>query len=114
MRGLALRDIRPAQWLRVTSKEASVALLNGIAVAATTSAAVYWWSRSPGLTMIIGVSMVTSMCIAGLFGAVIPIILKSLNQDPAQSSSIILTTVTDIVGFFSFLGLATSFSYLLE
>jgi len=54
------------------------------------------------------------MCIAGLFGAVIPIVLKSLNQDPAQSSSIILTTVTDVVGFFSFLGLATAFSHYLE
>ncbi|MDH4185581.1 MAG: magnesium transporter [Nitrospira sp.] len=114
MRGLALRDIRPAQWLRVTSKEVGVALLNGIAIAATTSAAVFWWSRSPGLTMVIGISMVISMCIAGLFGAIIPIVLKSLNQDPAQSSSIILTTVTDIVGFFSFLGLATTFSRFLE
>ena len=114
MRGLALRDIRPAQWLRVTAKESGVALLNGIAVAATTSLAVYWWSRSSGLTMVIGFSMVASMGIAGLSGAVIPIVLKSLNQDPAQSSSIILTTVTDIVGFFSFLGLATAFSHLLE
>lgn len=113
MRGLALRDIRPAQWFRVTTKEFGVALLNGLAVAATTCAAVYWWSRSPGLTMVIGISMVTSMCIAGLSGAVIPIILRSLNQDPAQSSSIILTTVTDVVGFFSFLGLATVFAHLL-
>jgi magnesium transporter len=63
--------------------------------------------------MVIGISMVSSMCIAGLSGAVIPIVLKSLNQDPAQSSSIILTTVTDVVGFFSFLGLATVFSRLL-
>jgi len=113
MRGLALRDIGPSQWLRVTVKEAGVAMLNGIAIAATTSAAVYLWSRSSGLTMVIGVSMVSSMCIAGLSGAVIPIVLKSLNQDPAQSSSIILTTVTDVVGFFSFLGLATVFSRLL-
>lgn len=113
MRGLALRDIRPTQWLRVITKEFGVALLNGIAVAATTCAAVYWWSHSPGLTMVIGISMVTSMCIAGLAGAVIPIILKSLNQDPAQSSSIILTTVTDVFGFLSFLGLATIFAHLL-
>jgi len=113
MRGLALRDIRPAQWLRVTGKELGVALFNGIAIAATTCTAVYWWSRSPGLTMVIGLSMVMSMCMAGLAGAIIPIILKSLNQDPAQSSSIILTTVTDIVGFFSFLGLATVFAHLL-
>ncbi len=113
MRGLALRDIRPAQWFRVTGKELGVALFNGIAIAATTCVAVYWWSRSPGLTMVIGLSMVLSMCMAGLAGAIIPIILKSLNQDPAQSSSIILTTVTDIVGFFSFLGLATVFAHLL-
>jgi magnesium transporter len=113
MRGLALRDIRPAQWFRVVTKESGVALFNGLAVAATTCTAVYWWSSSAGLTMVIGISMVTSMCIAGLAGAVIPIILKSLNQDPAQSSSIILTTVTDVVGFFSFLGLATIFAHLL-
>lgn len=113
MRGLALRDIRPAQWIRVTSKEVGVALFNGAAIAATTCTAVYWWSRSPGLTMVIGLSMVASMCIAGLAGAVIPIVLQAMDQDPAQSSSIILTTVTDIVGFFSFLGLATVFSRLL-
>ncbi len=113
MRGLALRDIRPAQWFRVVSKELGVALLNGLAVATTTCAAVYWWSGSAGLTMVIGISMVTSMCVAGFSGAVIPIILRSLNQDPAQSSSIILTTVTDVVGFFSFLGLATVFAHLL-
>ena len=113
MRGLALRDIRPAQWVRVSGKELGVALFNGVAVAATTSAAVYWWSRSFGLTFVIAVSMVSSMCIAGFAGAIIPIMLQSLKQDPAQSSSIILTTVTDVVGFFSFLGLATVFSHLL-
>lgn len=110
MRGLALRDIRPRQWLIVGRKEVGVAFLNGMAVAATTCVGVYVWSRSLGLTMVIGVSMILSMSIAGLSGAVIPIILQSLDQDPAQSSSIILTTVTDVFGFFSFLGLATIFS----
>ncbi len=110
MRGLALRDIRPRQWLIVGRKEVVVAFFNGIAVAATTCVGVYIWSRSMGLTMVIGISMILSMTIAGLSGAVIPIILKSLDQDPAQSSSIILTTVTDVCGFFSFLGLATIFS----
>ena len=114
MRGLALRDIRPSQWLRVTLKESSVALANGVAVAATTCTAVYLWSGSMGLTMVIGVSMVVSMVMAGFSGAIIPIILRSLKQDPAQSSSIILTTVTDVAGFFSFLGLATIFSSFLE
>ena len=114
MRGLALRDIRPSQWLRVTLKESYVALANGVAVAATTCTAVYIWSGSWGLTAVIGVSMVISMLMAGFSGAIIPIILRSLKQDPAQSSSIILTTVTDVAGFFSFLGLATLFSKFLE
>ena len=107
MRGLALREIRPRHWLRVTFKEANVAVVNGIAVALTTSLGVYVWSRSLGLAMVIGISMVVSMVAAGLSGALIPMILLALGQDPAQSSSIILTTVTDVVGFFSFLGLAT-------
>jgi magnesium transporter len=78
-----------------------------VAVAATTSAGVYVWSRSPGLALVIGLSMVISMVAAGLAGATIPMVLSALGQDPAQSSSIVLTTVTDIVGFMSFLGIAT-------
>ncbi|MGH7794068.1 MAG: magnesium transporter [Candidatus Binatia bacterium] len=107
MRGLALREIRPRHWLRVTFKEVNVAFFNGIAVALTTSLGVYIWSRSIGLALVIGISMIISMVVAGLSGAVIPMILLAFGQDPAQSSSIILTTVTDVVGFFSFLGLAT-------
>jgi magnesium transporter len=113
MRGLALREIRLRNWLRVTVKEVLVGTLNGVAVAVTTSGAVYVWSRSEGLALVIGVSMVLSMTIAGLAGAIIPLILTRLRQDPAQSSSIILTTVTDVVGFFSFLGIATLLSGML-
>jgi magnesium transporter len=107
MRGLALREIRTRQWLHVLSKEVRVGALNGIAVAATTSFFVFLWSRSIGLALVIGLSMVLSMAIAGLSGGAIPLLLTSIGQDPAQSSSIILTTVTDVVGFFSFLGIAT-------
>ena len=107
MRGLALREIRPRHWLRIMFKEVNVAFFNGIAVALTTSLGVYVWSRSIGLALVIGISMVVSMVAAGMSGALIPMILLSLGKDPAQSSSIILTTVTDVVGFFSFLGLAT-------
>jgi magnesium transporter len=85
----------------------AVGFFNGLAVSLTTAIIVFFWADSYGLAMVIGVSMVFSMVIAGFSGAVIPIILKSIGQDPAQSSSIILTTVTDIVGFMSFLGLAT-------
>jgi magnesium transporter len=107
IRGLALREFRIGQWLKVAKKELAVGVINGIAVALTTSLIVYIWASSFGLALIIGISMVFSMAIAGFSGAVIPILLKSVGQDPAQSSSIVLTTVTDIVGFFSFLGLAT-------
>ncbi len=107
MRGLALREVRTRQWLRVVTKEVLAGAGNGLAVAATTSAAVYAWSRSPGLALVIGASMVISMTLAGLSGAAIPMLLTALKQDPAQSSSIILTTVTDVAGFLSFLGIAT-------
>jgi magnesium transporter len=107
MRGLALREIRGRHWLRVTRKEILVGFVNGCAIAVITSAVVFFWASSFGLALVIAVAMIISMVIAGLSGAVIPIILKALGQDPAQSSSIILTTVTDVVGFLSFLGLAT-------
>jgi magnesium transporter len=110
MRGLSLREVRARQWLAVVSKEALAGAGNGIAIAVTTAAAVYLWSRSPGLALVILLSMMISMTMAGFAGAAIPMLLTALRQDPAQSSSIILTTVTDIVGFFSFLGIATLLS----
>ena len=113
MRGLALREIRIRHWLRMLVKEGNVGFFNGIAVAATTALFVYIWSRSVGLASVIGLSMVISMTIAGLSGAAVPLVLTSVGQDPAQSSSIILTTVTDVVGFFSFLGIATLLSTML-
>jgi magnesium transporter len=113
MRGLSLRQVRAQQWLRVVLKEVAVGAVNGVAVAATTSLAVYVWSRSLGLALVIGVSMVISMVMAGIAGAAIPMVLTALRQDPAQSSSIILTTATDVVGFFSFLGIATLLSSML-
>jgi magnesium transporter len=113
MRGLALREIRARHGLRVALKEVLAAALNGLAVGVTTALAVYVWSGSAGLMLIIGISMVISMILAGLSGALIPIVLTALRQDPAQSSSIILTTVTDVAGFFSFLGIATALSFMI-
>jgi magnesium transporter len=107
MRGLSLREIRLRHWRQLWTKETTVGFVNGVGVALTTSVAVYLWSRSAGLSAVIGLSMVLSMTCAGLAGAVVPMALVAARQDPAQASSIILTTVTDIVGFFSFLGIAT-------
>jgi len=113
MRGLALREIRVQQWPRAVFKEMSAGFWNGIAVAATTAMGVWVWSGSAGLAGVIGVSMILSMVIAGVFGAAIPLVLTAIGQDPAQSSTIVLTTITDVTGFFSFLGIATLFSSLL-
>lgn len=112
-RGLALREIRVGHWWRVCRKEILAALVNGASVAAVTALCTLWWSNSPGLALVIGVSMVCSMVIAAASGASVPIILTALKRDPATASSIILTTVTDVCGFFSFLGLATLLSSLL-
>jgi magnesium transporter len=113
LRGITLREVRLSHWGRLALKELRVGLINGTAVGLTTAAGAYVWSRSPGLALVIGVAMVISMAIAGLAGCSVPLILKALGQDPAQSSSIVLTTITDIAGFLSFLGLATIFSGLL-
>ncbi|MFP3942836.1 MAG: magnesium transporter [Alphaproteobacteria bacterium] len=107
MRGLALREITVRQWSRVMRKEVSAGLLNGIAVASTCGIGVYIWSGSPGLVAVICASMILAMVTAGFAGALIPIVLTRLGQDPATASSIVLTTVTDVAGFFSFLGIAT-------
>jgi magnesium transporter len=114
MRGLFLREISLRHWPKVVFKEAAVGLANGIAVAATTALGVYFWSRSTGLVLVISSAMVISMVIAGIAGALVPIMLRRFGQDPAQSSSIVLTTVTDVTGFMSFLGIATLLASLLE
>jgi len=110
MRGLTLREITTRNWFRVMLKEAGAGFMNGIAIAITCGLGVYFWSDSYGLALVIALAMVISMTIAGTAGALVPICLQKLGQDPAQSSSIILTTVTDIAGFMSFLGIATLLS----
>ncbi len=107
MRGLALREIRVGQWMRVMVKEINAGFWNGVAIAITCGIAVYVWSGQIGLVIVIATSMIIAMVAAGIAGALVPITLKRLGQDPAVASSIILTTVTDVAGFFSFLGIAT-------
>lgn len=106
-RGLALREFRPRRWFHVARKELLAGFVNGTAIALVASLAAYLWSGTTGLPLVLGVSMVFSMSMASLTGALIPMVLTSLGKDPAQSASIFLTTVTDVIGFISFLGLAT-------
>jgi len=113
MRGLALREIGIRQWRSVLNKEVRVGLFNGLALALTCGLAVLVWSSSFGLALVIAVAMVMSMLAAGIAGALVPIVLTRAGQDPATASSIILTTVTDVAGFFSFLGTATILAFML-
>jgi magnesium transporter len=112
-RGLALREIRLGHAARVLRKEALAAAINGCTVASLTAIGTLVWSRNPVLALVIGASMVGSMVIAALAGATVPMVLTALKRDPATASSIVLTTVTDVTGFSSFLGLATLLSELI-
>lgn len=106
MRGMALRELLPGSTRRLLMKEGVAALVNGIAISLGTGLAVFLWDGRWGLVVVIGAAMVVNMTAAGLAGAVIPLMLRALGRDPAQASSIFLTTVTDIIGFAAFLGFA--------
>ncbi len=113
MRGLALREVSTLHWRAVLAKEVQIGLINGSALAVTCGLGVWVWSQSWGLALVIAIAMVTAMVMAGISGALVPMVLSRLGQDPATASSIILTTVTDVSGFLAFLGTATLLASLL-
>ena len=113
MRGLALREISTLHWRAVLSKEVQIGMINGTALAITCGLGVWAWSQSWGLALVIAIAMITAMIMAGISGALVPMVLSRLGQDPATASSIILTTVTDVAGFMAFLGTATLLSGIL-
>jgi len=113
MRGLALKEINILQWRKVLSKEFRIGIFDGICLAFTCGLGVFLWSKSVGLALVIGIAMIASLIAAGIAGALVPMILVRVGQDPATAASIILTTVTDVAGFLSFLGTATLLSFML-
>jgi len=113
IRGLVLREVEPHVARKVIIKEALLGLINGIAMGVVAGVVAWFWNGNIFLGVVIAIGMVINMVSAGIFGAGIPILMKALGQDPAQSSNIILTTVTDVVGYFAFLGLAVMFYPLL-
>ena len=106
VRALATRDLGPVNAKRVIIREALVGLLNGLLFAIIIGAVAYFWFGSDLLGLVIAVAMVINMLVAGLFGILIPMALDALDIDPAVASGVFVTTVTDVVGFFAFLGLA--------
>jgi magnesium transporter len=108
MRALVMREIRPHAARRLILKETWVGIINGLVIGLVTGVVAWIWQGNQYLGVVIGLAMIANLA-AGLSGAAIPITMKAIGIDPAQSSSIILTTITDVVGFFSFLGFAVLF-----
>ena len=106
VRAIATRELNPSNSLRVFGKEILVGLINGIVFAVIVGLVAALWFGEHGLGIVIALAMMFNLLVAGFFGASIPIMLQKLKVDPALGASILLTTVTDVVGFFVFLGLA--------
>lgn len=106
VRSLATRDLTSANVWRVIRREALVGLMNGLAFAAVMGVVAFFWFGIAGLGVVIGVAMIVNLVVAALAGTVIPVVLYRAGVDPALASGTFVTTVTDVVGFFAFLGLA--------
>ena len=109
IRAIATKELSSSNFNRIVAKEFFIGILNGIIFAVITALIVQLWFKEINLSILIAVSMVLNMIVAGLFGILIPVSLKKLKIDPALASSVFVTTITDVVGFLSFLGLGTYF-----
>ncbi|SCA55254.1 Divalent cation transporter [Candidatus Terasakiella magnetica] len=109
VRAIAMKELTPANTLRVVGKEVAVGGVNGVIFAVLVGICTWLWFGDTALAGVIAAAMVVNMVVAGLAGALIPVALDRFGADPAISSSVFLTTVTDVIGFFAFLGLAAIF-----
>ena len=109
VRGLALDQIAASNVRWLATKETLVGALNGVTWATIVALVAYLWFQSIGIAAVIAVAMLLNLLAAALSGIAIPLLLHRFGVDPALSGAVILTTVTDVVGFLSFLGLATVF-----
>ena len=107
VRSLATRELHTSNAFRVVWKELFVGLINGLLFAVITGVLAYFWFDDRMLGMVIGAAMVVNLVVAGVTGIAVPLALERLGADPADSATVFVTTVTDVVGFFTFLGLAT-------
>ncbi len=108
VRAIATREVSASNAWRVFGKELAVALINGVIFALLVGALAWAWFE-PTIGVVIACAMIINLFVAGAFGVLIPMGLEKLGVDPAVASSVFLTTITDVVGFFAFLGLATVF-----
>ena len=111
IRALATKELSAGNFGKIVTKEFIIGILNGIIFAIITGVIVQLWFKENNLSILIAVSMILNMMAAGLFGILIPVTLKKFNIDPAIASSVFVTTITDVIGFLSFLGLGAYFFY---
>ena len=107
IRAIATKELSSSNINKIIGKEFLIGVLNGIIFAIITGAVVQLWFKQIDLAIIIAASMVLNMIVAGLFGILIPVTLKKMKIDPALASSVFVTTVTDVIGFLSFLGIGS-------
>ena len=107
IRAIATKELSSSNINKIIIKEFFIGVLNGIIFAIITAVIVQLWFKQLDLSIIIAASMVLNMIVAGLFGILIPVTLKKMNIDPALASSVFVTTVTDVIGFLSFLGIGS-------
>jgi len=111
IRALATKELSSGNLNKIVAKEFFIGILNGFIFAIITSVIILLWFNEINLSILIGVSMTLNMIVAGLFGILVPVSLKKFNIDPAIASSVFVTTITDVIGFLSFLGLGSYFFY---
>ena len=111
IRAIAKKELSSGNFFTVVTKEFIIGVLNGIIFAIITGVIVQFWFKEINLSILIAVSMILNMIVAGLFGILVPVSLKKFNIDPAIASSVFVTTITDVIGFLSFLGLGSYFLF---
>ena len=111
IRAIATKELSKNNFGKIVTKEFVIGILNGVIFAIITGLIVQLWFKEINLSILIAVSMVLNMMVAGLFGILVPITLKKFNIDPAIASSVFVTTITDVIGFLSFLGIGAYFFY---
>ena len=109
IRGLTLQQINKSNLRWLYKREVAVSILNGVFLSIMVGAVTYFWFGDAVIASLICVAMVVNLISSAIAGIFIPIILRKFNQDPAIAGSVVVTTVTDVIGFFSFLSLATFF-----
>lgn len=107
VRGLALGQIGASNVRTLVWKEVRVGMINGVLLGIALGLVVLIWFRNPGLAAVIAIALTANLCFAALGGVLVPVTLKRFGFDPALAGGVILTTITDVMGFLTFLGLAT-------